>query len=76
MVSEPDGTYVRSHELKARRPPGPSSWIPTPSVAFTLDIYAHVLPGMQADAATQLRALVSDARTASTNPSTTERTTP
>ena len=43
------------------------------SVAFTLDIYAHVLPGMQADAVTQLRALVSDARPTSTPTRMTER---
>lgn len=43
------------------------------SVAFTLDTYAHVLPGMQADAATQLRALVSDARATSTPTRMTER---
>ncbi|WP_108668550.1 tyrosine-type recombinase/integrase [Euzebya rosea] len=43
------------------------------SVAFTLDTYAHVLPGMQADAATQLRALVRDGRTTSTATPMTER---
>ncbi|MEO2107153.1 MAG: site-specific integrase [Actinomycetota bacterium] len=43
------------------------------SVAFTLDTYAHVLPGMQADAATQLRALVSDARTTTQTPTITPR---
>lgn len=43
------------------------------SVAFTLDAYAHVLSGMKAEAATQLRALVSDERTTPKSPATTPR---